>query len=240
LADALQSSIALTDGSGAVQTSYTYEPFGGLSVSGAGTTNTIGYTGREADGTGLFFYRSRYYDPRLQRFLTEDPLEFAAGDTNLFAYVTNSPINFKDPTGEFVVLAVPVVITQSGAIAAGTAAAASVVTIYLGHKVAPHIADVFESIGDIISDLGRQFAQRGKRNVRDSRFENKTDAEVQAGARDRSLPPEERRKYQKEEKARRLRNQQRRGGGGEGGGGGGGGVGAGIPFLPSLGGRGCN
>ncbi|MGB2715553.1 MAG: RHS repeat-associated core domain-containing protein, partial [Vicinamibacterales bacterium] len=98
LADALQSSIALTDGSGAVQTSYTYESFGGLSTSGSGTPNTIGYTGREADGTGLFYYRARYYDPRLQRFLTEDPVGLAAG-INVFAYVVNSPTRYIDPLG---------------------------------------------------------------------------------------------------------------------------------------------
>jgi hypothetical protein len=32
--------------------------------------------------------------------LSEDPLEFDAGDPNLYAYVFNSPINFVDPTGE--------------------------------------------------------------------------------------------------------------------------------------------
>ena len=36
----------------------------------------------------------------------EDPIGFAGGDVNLYAYVFNSPTNYTDPTGEFVVLAV--------------------------------------------------------------------------------------------------------------------------------------
>jgi len=99
LADALGSTVALTNASGAVQTSYTYEPFGQATVTGAATSNAAGYTGREADGTGLAFYRARYYDPRRQRFVSEDPLGFAAGDTNLFAYVGNAPTRYTDPLG---------------------------------------------------------------------------------------------------------------------------------------------
>jgi RHS repeat-associated protein len=44
-----------------------------LPVRGASTANTIGFTGREHDGTSLYFYRARYYAPRLQRFVSEDP-----------------------------------------------------------------------------------------------------------------------------------------------------------------------
>lgn len=60
------------------------------------------YTGRENDGTGLYFYRARYYSPALQRFVNEDPLEFEAGDINLYSYVSNSPTNYTDPTGEII------------------------------------------------------------------------------------------------------------------------------------------
>ncbi len=67
LADALGSSLALSDGAGTVQTQYTYEPFGSTSASGAGTANTFAFTGREADGTGLYFYRARYYHPQCKR-----------------------------------------------------------------------------------------------------------------------------------------------------------------------------
>ena len=57
-------------------------------------------TGREWDKeTGLYYYRTRYYDPMEGRFISKDPLGFKGGDVNLFAYVGNQPINFVDPYG---------------------------------------------------------------------------------------------------------------------------------------------
>jgi len=44
--------------------------------------------------------RARYYHPGRQRFISEDPIEFAGGNTNLYAYVSNSPASLTDPTGE--------------------------------------------------------------------------------------------------------------------------------------------
>jgi RHS repeat-associated protein len=45
----------------------------------ASSTNSFRYTGRENDGTGLAFFRARYYSPILQRFLSEDPIVLACG-----------------------------------------------------------------------------------------------------------------------------------------------------------------
>jgi RHS repeat-associated protein len=45
------------------------------------------------------YYRARYYHPDLQRFISEDPLSFAAGTANYYAYVENSPTNARDPSG---------------------------------------------------------------------------------------------------------------------------------------------
>jgi hypothetical protein len=67
-ADALGSALALTDGSGTVAASYTYEAFGATAVSGT-TGNAYEYTGRESDGTGLKYYRARYFHPAFQRFI---------------------------------------------------------------------------------------------------------------------------------------------------------------------------
>jgi RHS repeat-associated protein len=59
----------------------------------------LGYTGRELDPeTGMYYYRARYYDPEIGRFLGEDPLGFEAG-VNFYTYVSNNPINFNDPMG---------------------------------------------------------------------------------------------------------------------------------------------
>jgi len=99
LTDTLGSPIAVTDNQGVIQTEYTYEPFGKTSLSGASNSSSYQYTGRENDGAGLFFYRARYYHPQLQRFLSEDPIEFLGGDINLYSYVANKPTTYADPLG---------------------------------------------------------------------------------------------------------------------------------------------
>ncbi len=99
LKDGLGSNIALTNSLGAVSTQYTYEPFGNTSSSGSASTNAFQYTGRENDGTGLYFYRARYYSPAFGRFISEDPIGFTAGDTNLYRYTFDNPISLRDPRG---------------------------------------------------------------------------------------------------------------------------------------------
>jgi RHS repeat-associated protein len=99
LTDALGSPVAVTDAAGTVQTEYTYEPFGQTTIAGAPNSNPYQYTGRENDGTGLYYYRGRYYNPLLQRFISEDPIGFNGQDWNLFAYVFNNPLLFIDPFG---------------------------------------------------------------------------------------------------------------------------------------------
>ncbi len=97
--DALGSTVALTDSGGGVATEYTYEPFGRTTTSGGASQDAFQYTGRENDGTGLYYYRARYYSPALHRFSGEDPIRLAGGDVNLFRYVRNSPTGTKDPSG---------------------------------------------------------------------------------------------------------------------------------------------
>jgi len=99
LTNALGSTLALTDDSGTVTTRYTYEPFGATTVNGS-STNPVQFTGREHDAPDLYYYRARYYSPSRSRFLSEDPLEFGAGDENLYAYVFNNPTTYTDPSGE--------------------------------------------------------------------------------------------------------------------------------------------
>jgi len=78
-----------------------YDSFGNI-LDGAASATAFGaaYTGREWDADiGLYYYRARYYDPSTGRFASEDPLGFAAGDTNLYRYVGNLPVNSTDPSG---------------------------------------------------------------------------------------------------------------------------------------------
>jgi len=99
LTDALGSTLELADGSGTLKTHYTFEPFGATTTSGAMSTTAAQYTGRENDGTGLYSYRARYYHPQLQRFVSEDPIGFAAGTVNLDVYAGGNPLRYTDPSG---------------------------------------------------------------------------------------------------------------------------------------------
>jgi len=75
-------------------------PFGATTATNPAFANPFQFTGRENDGlAGLYYYRARYYHPTLQRFLSEDPTGFDAGDFNLYAYVANAPTGFVDPFG---------------------------------------------------------------------------------------------------------------------------------------------
>jgi len=85
--------------SGAIGTSYTYQPFGATTTGGSANGNSYEFTGRENDATGLYFYRARYYSSTYQRFVSQDPSDFAGGDTNLYSYVGDSPIDLIDPAG---------------------------------------------------------------------------------------------------------------------------------------------
>lgn len=99
LTDALGNTVALADSNGTIQTTYAYEPFGSATVSGVNSGNTHQYTGRENDLGNLTYYRARYYNPTFQRFISEDPYEFAGGDWNLYNYAGNAPTILSDPTG---------------------------------------------------------------------------------------------------------------------------------------------
>src|SRR5206468_3106153 len=99
LLDALGSVLKLTDAAGAIASSYRYDPFGSVIVDSGSSSNQLQFTGREQDGTHLQYSRARYYSPQLHRFISQDPLGFAGGDTNLYAYVRNAPQRLRDPLG---------------------------------------------------------------------------------------------------------------------------------------------
>jgi YD repeat-containing protein len=63
LPDAKGNTIALTDNSGAIQTQYSYGPFGTVSVSGAASTNPYQFGDMQNDGTGLYYTSGGYYSP---------------------------------------------------------------------------------------------------------------------------------------------------------------------------------
>lgn len=60
--------------------------------------NPLQYTGRENDGTELYYYRARYYDPVLKRFISQDSSGLEGGNS-FFGCAGQNPIQFTDPSG---------------------------------------------------------------------------------------------------------------------------------------------
>jgi RHS repeat-associated protein len=112
LADRLGSIETLTDSDGNVVNKRNFDSFGRiLSETNPSVQFRYGYTGRERDlESGLDYYRARYYDPQVGRFISVDPMGFGAGDTNLYRYVGNNSTNATDPSGEWINFAIGAVI----------------------------------------------------------------------------------------------------------------------------------
>ncbi|MFC5912441.1 RHS repeat-associated core domain-containing protein [Streptomyces pulveraceus] len=104
LTDALGSVIGLANSDGTIATRYTYDPNGQATTTGTASSNPYTFTGRENDGTGLLYYRDRYYDPETGRFISQDPIG-QAGGTNLYQYALSSPTTYTDPSGNNPLLA---------------------------------------------------------------------------------------------------------------------------------------
>jgi RHS repeat-associated protein len=98
-ADGPGSVTSLSNASGVLANTYTYNSFGNLNASSGTLTNPFRFTGREFDSeTGLYFYRARYVDSSTGRFISEDPLGFKGG-VNFYVFVLNNPVNLRDPLG---------------------------------------------------------------------------------------------------------------------------------------------
>lgn len=95
--DYLGSVKAITDGSSVIS-SYDYSAYGQTEVSGDETLNPYRYTGRESEEEDLYYYRARYYDPDLGRFISSDPIGLGGG-VNTYTYGFGNPLSNKDPTG---------------------------------------------------------------------------------------------------------------------------------------------
>ncbi|MCP9494180.1 MAG: hypothetical protein MSG64_06970 [Pyrinomonadaceae bacterium MAG19_C2-C3] len=83
--DHLGSTTALTDTQGNVVERMTYDSFGDTPAS---PRTRYTFTGRERDEfTGLYYYRARWYDAMVGRFISEDPIGFEGGEVNLIKIV---------------------------------------------------------------------------------------------------------------------------------------------------------
>lgn len=111
--DTASSPVAILDGAGLIEQVILRDEFGRETFqSMTGVWPILGSTGSPVDlETGLRHQRARYLDPRLGRFLSEDPAQHLAS-LDLYSYLLGNPLQLADPSGEN-----PVII--AGAIAGG-------------------------------------------------------------------------------------------------------------------------
>lgn len=92
----------MTDSSRTPVNKYAYDPFGAVVNQVEAVPQPFKYVGQfgvMVEPNGLYYMRARYYDPKVGRFISEDPIGFAGGDVNLYAYVANNSVNRFDPFG---------------------------------------------------------------------------------------------------------------------------------------------
>jgi RHS repeat-associated protein len=115
--DGLGSVVGVHDAAGQPVAQYAYSAWGEPLAGGSVPFTSLGFTGREAEVSGFWYYRARLYEAGVGRFVSEDPLRvapFGSADPlgedvdgglvsfealSAYAYVLNNPIDFVDPDG---------------------------------------------------------------------------------------------------------------------------------------------
>lgn len=101
LYDQIGSLRAVSDATGNIVKRIDYDSFGSI----INDTNPLfkvpfGFAGGLHDrDTNLVRFGARDYDPAIGRWTAKDPIDFDGGDTNLYGYVLNDPVNWVDPKG---------------------------------------------------------------------------------------------------------------------------------------------
>lgn len=106
--DGLGSVTGLTNTSGQLVETYSYDIYGNPTIKDAQGqkrwTSALGnrflFTGREyLYSLGVYDYRARIYDPYLGRFWQPDPIGHSGDESNIYRYCGNDPVNHTDPSG---------------------------------------------------------------------------------------------------------------------------------------------
>jgi RHS repeat-associated protein len=104
---------------GAIAEQLDYDEFGVVLNDTNPGFQPFGFAGGQYDSdTGLVHFGARDYDASTGRWLSKDPILFAGGDTNLYGYVANDPVNWTDPTGKCPLCAVGIAVGGGAAIGA--------------------------------------------------------------------------------------------------------------------------
>jgi RHS repeat-associated protein len=94
----------LTDSTGTITDTYTYDAFGNLSSQTGTTPNDYLYSGEQYDSNlGFYYLRARYLNPQSDRFISMDSFEGYDEDTltlHKYLYANANPANTIDPSGK--------------------------------------------------------------------------------------------------------------------------------------------
>lgn len=96
------SSVGITGQAGAYSNRYAYLPWGQFMANSGSVASPFSFLGQHGvvdDGANLFHMHGRNYDPGIGRFISNDPLGLAGGDTNVRHFVATRPSNAIDPSG---------------------------------------------------------------------------------------------------------------------------------------------
>lgn len=180
--DAQGNIIAILDKSGNVLVKYYYDAWGNHKWDGNSTLanlNPFRYRGYYYDReTGLYYLQTRYYDPEVGRFISQDNTDFADPETvnglNLYAYCLNNPVNYIDIDGTFAIT-----IT---AMAAAAAAAALLALLVVENTYHP-IQNAFDELGNYISEnidniIDNIFNQTGNNSTLPDAYPNYNDTSI--------------------------------------------------------------
>lgn len=122
--DSLGSIRTISDSSGQVVQTLSYDPYGNDPIDTPQTSATpFAFAGEQTDGTGLTYLRARHYSSKYGVFLSRDPVLGVPGILSTFngySYAEGNPTNFTDPSGRIVPFILAAVI--GSAIVAGVTA----------------------------------------------------------------------------------------------------------------------
>jgi len=161
---------ALSDESGKITDTYSYDAFGNLLKSKGRTANNYRYCGEQFDSTtGLYYLRARYMDTSTGRFISQDSYAGSVYDPvslHKYLYANSNPVMYTDPSGytaatfveNVVVVAINAILEatycflSSAAFATGMKLIASITTIAVVSIYTYLITDyILDNINDVAS-----------------------------------------------------------------------------------------
>ncbi|MCK4234382.1 RHS repeat-associated core domain-containing protein [candidate division WOR-3 bacterium] len=90
---------------------YKYRAFGDLRFESGTYYDNHKFTGKEEDGSGLYYFGARYYDKSIGRWISPDPASMPSNlnlndpqTLNPYVYCTNNPLKYIDPNGMYRIL----------------------------------------------------------------------------------------------------------------------------------------